>query len=87
MDSFLDVADKTRIELAELSQTAEQYSHPYKTGELTAPGSLSCEKCAKVIAFKSTSIIPECPECGANTFYPYIILHIMATSLIGNIGE
>ena len=68
LDSFLDVADKTRIELAELSQTAEQYSHPYKTGELTGPGSLSCVKCGKVIAFKSTSIIPECPECGANTF-------------------
>lgn len=68
LDSFLDVADKTRIELAQLSQTAQLYSHPYKSGELTAPGTLSCEKCNKVIAFKSTSIIPECPECGANTF-------------------
>lgn len=68
LDSFLDVADKTRIELAKLSETAKQYSHPYKTGELTAPGTLSCKKCGKVIAFKSTSIIPECPECGANTF-------------------
>ncbi|WP_428356742.1 zinc ribbon-containing protein [Methyloprofundus sp.] len=68
LESFLDVADKTRIELAELSQTAELYSHPYKSGQLTAPGSLSCEKCGKVIAFKSTSIIPECPECKANTF-------------------
>lgn len=68
LESFLDVADKTRIELAQLSATAKQYSHPYKTGELTAPGTLSCEKCNKVIAFKSTSVIPECPECGANTF-------------------
>ena len=68
LDSFLDVADKTRIELAQLSQTAKLYSHPYKSGELTAPGTLSCEKCGKVIAFKSTSIIPECPDCGANTF-------------------
>ncbi len=68
LDSFLNVADKTRIELAQLSETAKQYSHPYKSGELTAPGTLSCKKCGKVIAFKSTSIIPECPECGANTF-------------------
>lgn len=68
LDSFLDVADKTRIELAQLSQTAKLYSHPYKSGELTAPGTLSCEKCNKIIAFKSTSIIPECPECGAKTF-------------------
>lgn len=68
LESFLDVADKTRIELAQLSQTAKLYSHPYKSGELTAPGTLSCEKCNKVIAFKSISIIPECPECGSNTF-------------------
>lgn len=68
LDSFLDIADKTRIELAQLSQTAEQYSHPYKTGDLTAPGTLSCKKCGKVIAFKSTGIIPECPDCGSNTF-------------------
>ena len=68
LDSFLDVADKTRIELAQLSQTAKLYSHPYKSGELTAPGTLRCEKCGKVIAFKSTSIIPECPDCGAITF-------------------
>ena len=68
LDSFLEIADKTRIELAQLSQTAKQFSHPYKSGELTAPGTLCCEKCGKVIAFKSASIIPECPDCGANTF-------------------
>ncbi len=68
LDSFLDVADKTRIELAQLSETAKLYSHPYQSGELTAPGTLRCEKCGKVIAFKSTSIIPECPECEAKTF-------------------
>ncbi len=68
LDSFRNIADKTRIELAKLSQTAEQYSHPYKTGDVTAPGTLHCKKCDKVIAFKSTSIIPECPECGAETF-------------------
>jgi NADH pyrophosphatase NudC (nudix superfamily) len=68
LESFRNIADKTRIELAELSQTAEQYSHPYKAGDVTAPGTLHCEKCDKVIAFKSTSIIPECPECGSKTF-------------------
>lgn len=68
LESFLDVADKTRVELAQLSATAKQYSRPYKTGELTAPGTLSCEKCNKVIAFKSASVIPECPGCGTNTF-------------------
>lgn len=68
LKSFLDVADKTRIELAELSQTTKLYSHPYKSGELTAPGSLSCKKCSKVITFKSPSMIPECPKCKATIF-------------------
>ncbi len=68
LDSFLDVADKTRVELAELAQKAKLYSHPYKSGELTAPGSLSCNKCGKIIAFKSASVIPDCPDCGAKTF-------------------
>jgi len=68
LDSFLNIADKTRVELAQLAQNAEQYSHPYKSGDLTAPGTLSCKKCNKVIAFKSTSVIPQCPECGAETF-------------------
>ncbi len=68
LESFRNVADKTRIELAKLSQTAEQYSHPYKTGDVTSPGTFHCEKCGKVIAFKSTGIIPKCPECGAETF-------------------
>lgn len=68
LNSFLGVADKTRIGLAKLSQTAEQYSHPYKSGELTAPGTFECKECHKVIAFKSTSIIPPCPDCDSNTF-------------------
>jgi rubrerythrin len=68
MDSFLSVADKTRLELAKLELDAKQYGHPYKVGDITAPGTLSCEKCGKVIAFKSTSVIPQCPECGAETF-------------------
>jgi len=68
LDSFLSVADKTRIELAQLAQIAEQYSHPYKSGDLTGPGTFVCQKCGKTIAFKSAGIIPVCPECGTETF-------------------
>ncbi len=68
LDSFLSIADKTRLELVQLDLDAKQYSHTYKAGDITAPGTLSCEKCGKVIAFKSTSLIPKCPECGTETF-------------------
>jgi rubrerythrin len=66
-ESFLDLADKTRLELAMLEQKAKDY-HPYHSGEITGPGTFICEECGKEIAFKSTSQIPECPECKSKTF-------------------
>ncbi len=68
LDSFLSVADKTRLELDKIAQNAEQYSHTYQSGDVTGPGSLRCEKCGKIIAFKEAGIVPECPECGATSF-------------------
>ena len=68
LDAFLSITDKTRLSLEQLSYDAEQYRHPYKTGDLTAPGSLSCKQCDKIIAFKSIHVIPQCPDCGASTF-------------------
>lgn len=67
LDDFFSLADKTRVELAKLEQQAKQY-HPYKSGDITGPGTLTCDSCGKLIAFKSTSQIPECPECKAKTF-------------------
>jgi rubrerythrin len=68
LDVFLEVADKTRLELNNIANNAEQYSHIYKAEDVTGPGSFRCEQCGKVIAFKAVGIIPECPECGATIF-------------------
>lgn len=67
LDAFLDVADKTRIELAKLQQNAMEASL-YHSGEITGPGTLTCTKCGKQLIFKTTSEIPQCPECGNKTF-------------------
>lgn len=67
LDAFMDLADKTRLELAIIEQQAKDY-HPYHSGEITGPGTFVCEECGKEIAFKSTSQIPECPNCKAKTF-------------------
>ncbi|WP_305906613.1 zinc ribbon-containing protein [Methylomarinum sp. Ch1-1] len=67
LEAFMDVADKTRIELAKLENQARQY-HPYKSGEITGPGTLVCDACGKQIAFKSTSVIPKCPKCDGENF-------------------
>ena len=67
LDAFMNVADKTRVELAELEQLARE-TNTYHTGEITSPGTFVCTQCAKEINFKSTSCIPECPQCGCKTF-------------------
>jgi rubrerythrin len=66
-DAFLDIADKTRVKLAALEMDAKQY-HPYQSGDIASPGTFVCDQCGKQIAFKSTSVIPDCPECQAKSF-------------------
>ena len=67
IDSFMDLADKTRIELAKLERQADSV-HIYHNGDITGPGTFSCQECNKEIAFKSTSVMPVCPECSAKSF-------------------
>ncbi len=67
LDAFMDLADKTRLELAILEQQAQQI-HVYQSGEITGPGTFVCTNCNKEIAFKSTSHIPLCPNCQTNNF-------------------
>jgi rubrerythrin len=67
LDTFTSIADKTRIELAKIENQAKKY-HSYKSGDIAGPGTFVCDQCGKQIAFKSTSEIPECPECKAKTF-------------------
>jgi hypothetical protein len=67
MDAFMSIADKTRLKLAALEMEAKQY-HPYKSGDVTSPGTFTCDSCGKQIAFKSTSVIPKCPACQGDAF-------------------
>ncbi|MGR9045109.1 MAG: zinc ribbon-containing protein [Gammaproteobacteria bacterium] len=66
LDAFMSVADKTSVELARLKTIAQV--NTYHSGEVTGPGTFICDQCDKEIAFKTTSIIPKCPGCGADTF-------------------
>lgn len=65
-ESFSTIADKTRIELAKIENQANTY-HPYHSHEITGPGTFHCDQCHKQISFKSTSKIPECPDCKEKT--------------------
>lgn len=67
LDAFMDLADKTRLELALLEQQAKNHQ-TYQSGDITGPGTFVCEECGKAIAFKTTSQIPACPNCEAKVF-------------------
>ncbi len=67
LDAFTSIADKTRIELAKIENQAKKY-HTYASGDIVGPGTFVCNQCGKQIAFKSTSEIPQCPECKTKTF-------------------
>lgn len=66
LNAFLNLADKTRVELAHLEQLAK--TDNYHTGDICAPGTFVCDECGKEIAFKTPSEIPECPQCQSKTF-------------------
>jgi len=73
LELFLSVADRTRLELEQLSHTACEIGAPnnrseYKSSEITGPGSLVCNHCQQMIQFNTTASIPTCPQCGGQTF-------------------
>ena len=67
LDAFMNVADKTRLQLAQIEQIARE-TNTYYSGDITGPGTFICTQCNKEISFKTTSEIPECPACGNKTF-------------------
>ena len=67
LDMFANVADRTRVELAELAERARQASL-YHTGEITGPGTLYCTACGRAMRFHKAGHIPPCPSCHATQF-------------------
>ncbi|HEC15203.1 MAG TPA: hypothetical protein ENI99_01305 [Sedimenticola sp.] len=62
LESFANVADRTRVELEALAERARKASL-YHTGEVTGPGTLVCTSCGKEIHFHKTGHIPPCAGC------------------------
>jgi len=67
LEVFAKVADKTRLELAQLAAQAKR-SQEYRTGEITSIGTLACQNCGTLMHFKKTSRIPPCPKCHKTAF-------------------
>lgn len=67
LDLITSVADKTRVELAEIAARA-QVANIYQTGEITGPGTLTCSECGEELHFQKAGHVPPCPRCHATTF-------------------
>ncbi len=64
---LLQTADKTTVELQQLKENAQ---HPeYHTGEITSPGTLSCNECGEKLHFYKAGKIPPCPKCHATVYH------------------
>jgi hypothetical protein len=66
-DVFSKVADKSRIEFAQLKAQAKR-AQEYHTGEITSIGTLACHHCDSLVHFKKTSRIPPCAKCHHTVF-------------------
>ncbi len=67
--NLLDVAaDKTRVEMLAFEETVERAAH-YRTGEITGPGTLQCDRCGKLLHFHATAHIPPCATCHGTDFH------------------
>lgn len=64
---FMDAADKTTVELAELK--AEAMAAGYHTGEIIGFGTLVCDECGEILNFHKPGHIPPCPKCKATHFH------------------
>ena len=69
LELFLSVADKTRVELEQLSHPGFDITQTdYRSGEITCPGTLVCINCNEKTQFNATDTIPVCKNCQGQIF-------------------
>ncbi|MBA1146062.1 zinc ribbon-containing protein [Ectothiorhodospiraceae bacterium WFHF3C12] len=66
-DRFSSVADRTRLEWVELQHELAEREF-YHTGEIAAPGVLTCDNCGEQLHYKKAGHIPPCPKCNGTRF-------------------
>lgn len=67
LDMFAQAADKTKLELMQLEQSAREAVR-YHTGEIAGPGALRCDACGEVVNLYGIGHVPPCPKCHGTVF-------------------
>jgi len=65
---LMDLADRTRIGIAELEQRLQHGEDQYAAGEIAAAGTLACLICGEKVTLTKTSRIEPCHKCGSEGF-------------------
>jgi Zn finger protein HypA/HybF involved in hydrogenase expression len=67
VDLFVRAADRTRLEMEAFKRELQE-GPPYRSGELTGPGTLRCKGCGQLMHFHEPGHIPPCPRCHGTDF-------------------
>lgn len=67
LDMLDSIADRTRVELAELAAKADTLGI-WHSGEIAGPGVLECTGCGQELHFSDIGRIPPCPHCHGSQF-------------------
>lgn len=68
LDLLGSIADRTRVELAELEAQARLVG-VWNTGEVAGPGVLRCDQCGKELQLTESGRIPPCPQCHGTRYH------------------
>ncbi len=68
LEALLRAADQTRLEMLDFQR--EITTGPvWNSGEISGPGTLTCDSCGSAVRFHATGVIPDCPNCGHTVFH------------------
>lgn len=67
LDLFVRAADRTRLEFEAFTRELKS-GPPYRSGEMTGPGTLRCSGCGQLMHFHEPGHIPPCPRCHGTDF-------------------
>ena len=68
LEMLTQVADRTRLEMLQFEQDVDE-GLAWHAGEITGPGTLTCDACGAATRFNATSEIPPCPNCGHTSYH------------------
>jgi hypothetical protein len=71
LDLFTRAADRSRIEYEQFKRELSE-GPPYRSGEMTGPGTLRCEACGQHMQFHEPGHIPPCPHCHQTLFRRHV---------------